>query len=213
MQIDVWSDFACPWCALGLARLSVACAAFEHGDEVTVVHRSYELAPHAPAHRDLRAADAVAARYGLDTASVRAGQARLTALGAEVGLVFDFERVQLGNTFDAHRLAQAARGVGCEGAIVRGLFQAHFADGRLLSDAGALREVASAAGMPDDVVADVLDGDAYGTAVREDEAEAATRDVFGVPYFLINGAWPVPGAQDVETMLILLRRAWSRLGH
>jgi predicted DsbA family dithiol-disulfide isomerase len=37
--------------------------------------------------------------------------------------------------------------------------------------------------------------------------------VTGVPYFLINGAWPIPGAQDVDTMLILLRRAWSRLGH
>ena len=35
----------------------------------------------------------------------------------------------------------------------------------------------------------------------------------GVPYFLLNGAWPVPGAQDVETMGILLRRAWSRFGH
>jgi predicted DsbA family dithiol-disulfide isomerase len=37
--------------------------------------------------------------------------------------------------------------------------------------------------------------------------------VTGVPFFLINGAWPVPGAQDVETMLILLRRAWARSGH
>ncbi len=35
----------------------------------------------------------------------------------------------------------------------------------------------------------------------------------GVPYFLIGGAWPVPGAQDVETLVILLRRAWDRLGH
>jgi predicted DsbA family dithiol-disulfide isomerase len=31
-----------------------------------------------------------------------------------------------------------------------------------------------------------------------------------VPFFLIDGAWPVPGAQDVETMLILLRRAWAK---
>ena len=35
----------------------------------------------------------------------------------------------------------------------------------------------------------------------------------GVPYFLIDDAWPIPGAQDVETLGIVLRRAWSRLGH
>jgi predicted DsbA family dithiol-disulfide isomerase len=36
--------------------------------------------------------------------------------------------------------------------------------------------------------------------------------VTGVPYFLIAGAWPIPGAQDIETLGIVLRRAWSRLG-
>ncbi len=35
-------------------------------------------------------------------------------------------------------------------------------------------------------------------------------DVTGVPYFLINGKWAVPGAQDVETMVTVLRRAWER---
>jgi predicted DsbA family dithiol-disulfide isomerase len=49
--------------------------------------------------------------------------------------------------------------------------------------------------------------------VRADEAAAAELDVTGVPYFLIDGAWPVPGAQDVETLGTLLRRAWSRVDH
>jgi len=48
--------------------------------------------------------------------------------------------------------------------------------------------------------------------VRADETEAYDLGVTGVPYFLIAGAWPIPGAQDVETLGIVLRRAWSRLG-
>ena len=47
MEIQVWSDFACPWCALGFYRLDAALARFDHGDAVEVVHRSYELDPHA----------------------------------------------------------------------------------------------------------------------------------------------------------------------
>ena len=75
-----------------------------------------------------------------------------------------------------------------------------------------LRDVARASGLPDEVTEAVLAGGAYGAEVRADEARAAELDVIGVPYFLVGGAWPVPGAQDVETMLLVLRRAWSRFG-
>jgi predicted DsbA family dithiol-disulfide isomerase len=213
MQIEVWSDFACPWCALGLARLQVARDRFEHGDEVRVVHRSFELDPRAPARREVAMTEAVASKYGIGVDAVRAGHARLAALGAEVGVVFDFESVRLGSTFDAHRLAQAVRGTPDEEALLGGLFAAHFAEGRLLSEHDVLRDVAAAAGVPDRTVDGVLGGDGFGAAVRDDEEEAVAREVSGVPYFLINRVWPIPGAQDVETMGILLRRAWSRLGH
>jgi predicted DsbA family dithiol-disulfide isomerase len=59
----------------------------------------------------------------------------------------------------------------------------------------------------------VLDGTVGSAEVRADEVAAQERDVTGVPYFLIDDAWPIPGAQDVETLGIVLRRAWSRLGH
>src|SRR5271166_572204 len=110
MQIEIWSDFACPWCALGLSRLDAALQAFEHGDEVSVLHRSFELDPRAPARRERSMEEAVASKYGLSAAQVRAGHAQLAALGREVGLAFHFDRVQLGSTFDAHRLTHAARG-------------------------------------------------------------------------------------------------------
>ena len=213
MEIEVWSDFACPWCALGLYRLDTARRVFEHGDEIGVVHRSFELDPRSPARREQSMEEAVARKYHLSQEQVRAGQAQLTALGLEVGLVLDFERVQRGSTFDAHRLAQAARGEQCEASVVRSLFSAYFTDGRLLSDHAVLRDVGRTAGLPEHIAEEVLGGDAYAREVRADEDTAVELGVTGVPYFLINGAWPIPGAQDVDTMLILLRRAWSRLGH
>ena len=212
MRIDVWSDFACPWCVLGLLRLDAALADFEHGDAFEVVHRAFELDPRAPRRRERTMAEAVATKYGLSSERVRSGHQRMTELGREVGFTFDFERVQLGNTFDAHRLARAARGRPGERALVRGLFDAYFTDGRLLSDHDVLRDVATGAGLDEGVVGAVLDEELYGDEVRADEAEAYDLGVTGVPYFLIAGAWPIPGAQDVETLGIVLRRAWSRLG-
>jgi protein disulfide-isomerase len=213
MEVQVWSDFACPWCALGLARLDVARREFEHGDDVHVVHRSYELHPRARATSALTMVDAVATKYGTTVERVRAHNERLTALGREVGLELDFERVRLGSTFDAHRLAQAARGTDGEGALLRGLFRAYFTEGRLLSDHRVLRDVAAAAGLDDGLTARVLAGDLYAREVRIDESDALEMDVTGVPFFLINSSWPIPGAQDVDTLLIVLRRAWSRLEH
>ena len=213
MQIDVWSDYACPWCALGLARLQAALADFEHADAVTVVHRAFELHRHAPARIEGTQEERLRRKYGMSPEQVRAGHAQLTALGAEVGFVFDFEHVRSGSTFDAHRLTEAARGTAHEDALVRRLFAAHFTEGRQLSDHDVLRDVARAADVPADVTETVLGGSVYAAEVRADEAAAEELEVTGVPFFLIGGAWPVPGAQDVETLGLLLRRAWSRVGH
>ncbi len=210
MKIEIWSDFACPWCALGLYRLDAARAQFEHGDAISVVHRAFELDPRAPAQRTLGMAEAVGKKYGYSAEQVEAGHHRLTALGSEVGMEFHFDRVQLGNTFAAHRLAQSSMGSGHEDALVKGLFAAHFTDGRLLSDPEVLLDVAERAGLEADHARAVIDSDAFATEVRADEAAAHELDVTGVPFFLINGRWPIPGAQDVETMLRILQRAWDR---
>ena len=139
MQIDVWSDYACPWCALGLARLQVALGDFEHADAVTVVHRAFELHRHAPARIEGTQEERLARKYGMSPEQVRAGHAHLTALGAEVGFTFDFGHVLSGSTFDAHRLTQAAQWTAHEDALVRRLFAAHFSEGRQLSDHDVLR--------------------------------------------------------------------------
>jgi predicted DsbA family dithiol-disulfide isomerase len=210
MEIEVWSDFACPWCALGFYRLDAALTRFEHSDDAVVVHRSFELDPNAPARRELSAEQATARKYGMSAERIRAGHAQLTELGRQVGMEFDFSRLQLGNTFDAHRLAQSARGTEHEDALVKGLFSAYFTEGRLLSDYDVLRDVATTAGLDGGVTEKILGGSLFTDEVRADEAAAYERDVTGVPYFLINGGWPIPGAQDVETLVIVLDRAWAR---
>ncbi|MGA2304621.1 MAG: DsbA family protein [Acidimicrobiales bacterium] len=63
MQIDLWSDFACPWCALGLYRLEAALRQFAHADDVTVVHRAFELDPRAPARRTQTMTEVLATKY------------------------------------------------------------------------------------------------------------------------------------------------------
>ncbi len=209
MEIQVWSDFACPWCALGFTRLDVALEQFAHADDVVVVHRAFELDPSAPPRRDITMEEALRRKYGMGPEQIAAGHARLTEMGAEVGFVFDFERIQLGSTFDAHRVAQAARGSDQEHALVAGLFAAYFTEGRLLSDHEVFRDVARSAGVDEVLLDKVLGGELFAREVRLDEAAAQELEVTGVPFFLVDGRWPIPGAQDVETLVTVLNRAWA----
>ena len=43
MNVEIWSDIACPWCAVGKRRFEAALAAFAQRDDVTVTWRSFEL--------------------------------------------------------------------------------------------------------------------------------------------------------------------------
>ena len=58
MDVEIWSDIACPWCYIGKRRFEAALAEFEHRDDVRVTWRSFELDPSAPREREGDRADA-----------------------------------------------------------------------------------------------------------------------------------------------------------
>ena len=55
----------------------------------------------------------------------------------------------------------------------------------------------------------MLDGDAFAAEVRHDESRAAALGATGVPFFVIDEAFGVSGAQPAEVLLGALERAWS----
>ena len=114
------------------------------------MHRSFELDRHTPASSDrARRRRPLPASTACRPNGCTPVTRELTALGTQVGFIFDFDRVRLGNTFDAHRLTQAARGTEWEAALVQRLFNAPLTEGRQLSDHDVLRDVARAAGLPE----------------------------------------------------------------
>ena len=88
MQIEIWSDIACPWCYIGKRRFEAALAGFEHRDEVEVTWRSFELDPGAPAEREGDLAEHLAAKYGASVEQMRASQAQIDRPAAAEGIDF-----------------------------------------------------------------------------------------------------------------------------
>jgi len=208
----VWSDVVCPWCAIGQRRLEAALAGFEHGDEVEVVWRAFELDPSAPLEREGDVADHIAGKYGRSREEAQAGLDRMTALAAEDGLDFHFERARGGATFDAHRLVHLALvrgGPEVQGAVKHALFSAYLTEGLLVSDHDVLRRIGVEAGLDADQVAECLASGAFAEDVWADESVAHQLGVSGVPFFVIDRRYGVSGAQPAEVLRGALERAWA----
>ena len=209
MKVEIWSDVVCPWCYIGKRRLEAALERFEHRAEVEVIWRSFELDPTAPAELAQPTTDRLAERYGVSREQALAMQRRVADNAAAEGIDMRVEDARSCNTFDAHRVLHLARERGVQSAVKERLLAAHFNEGELLSDHGTLVRLAAEAGLAKEDVADVLAGDDHAEAVRQDHATARSLGATGVPFFVLDRAFGVSGAQPSEVLLDALQRAWS----
>lgn len=211
LRIDVWSDVACPWCYVGKRRLESAIARFEHGGAVEVVWRAFELDPTAPRVRGRGVSDAerLAKKYGMPVAQAELMMRKMTDVAAAERLEFHLERIQSGNTFDAHRVIHIGAEHGKQDAIKERLFRAYLTEGEAIGEPEVLVRLAGEAGLGEDEVRAMLAGDACKKEVRADEAEAQALGVNGVPFFVIARRYGVSGAQSPDVLLGALTRAWA----
>ncbi len=209
MKVEIWSDVVCPWCFIGKRNFEAALVQFAHGDKVEVTWRSYELDPHGPAVREGTYAERIARKYGMEVGQARAAMARMVNAGAEAGVDFKFETMQPGNTFNAHRVLHLAARHGLQNALKEALLIATFTEARAIGTSEVLEDVAVSVGLDRDEVRVVLAGELFGDEVRTDERVAQSIGITGVPFFLIDDAYGIPGAQDPQVYLNILERAWG----
>src|SRR5580700_1866861 len=208
MEIEIWSDVVCPWCYIGKRRFERALAAFDHRGEVNVTWRSFQLDPSAPATSEGDPVERLAAKYGMSRAQAEAAQARVTQNAAGEGLDFHLDKAQTGNTFDAHRLIHYANAAGKQGAMKERLMAAYFVEGSAIGDRDVLLRLAVEVGLEEAGARAVLEGDAYAADVRHDELEARQLGINGVPFFVLDRAYGVSGAQPADTLRGAMQEAW-----
>ena len=210
MKVEIWSDVVCPWCYVGKRNLEAALAEFPHADEVTVEWRSFELDASTPRQMDLSMDEVLQRKYGMSPDEATAANRQMTELAAKVGLEYHLDKVQIGNTFDAHRLIHLADTQGLGGAMKERLLAAYFTEGRSVSDPAELADLGVEVGLDRTRVDAVMAGDEFGAEVRADEAQAVELGCTGVPFFVVDGKFGIPGAQPPDVLLRLLNRVWDK---
>jgi predicted DsbA family dithiol-disulfide isomerase len=210
MRIDIWSDVVCPWCFLGKRRFDAALAQLGDSDGIEIRWRAFQLDPTASSEPgDLRRS--IEAKYG--DGSFDRMVHRLVTLGEEAGIGYRFDLAKRVNTVDAHRLVAWAWDTGgavSQVALVDRLFRAYFEEGANVAEHATLAALAADVGLDPADASATLSSDRYADEVRADLADARERGLTGVPAFVINDQFAIPGAQDVDTFVNLLGRVRDR---
>ena len=214
VDVQIWSDVMCPWCAVGYAQYEKALK--QLGDDVAVETRfmPFELNPDLPPEgKDQQKHLAeVYQRSPEETAEMRK---RLMDAADRAGFPMQWTgdgeepAAMMWNTFAAHELlrwALATEGPEAQARLKTALLRAHFQQRRNVSDREVLLEIAESEGFDRAAAAAALDDEALAIATRMEEKRGLEMGINSVPSFIVNGRYLIPGAQGPEVYAAALRK-------
>jgi len=209
MKVEIWSDIMCPFCYIGKRKLEAALKQFSEANNIEIEWHSFQLDP------------SIQYQPGKDLYTYLAdmkGQTRewsimihdqLTASALELGLVYNFDKAVIANSFDAHRLIQLAKKHHLGDQAEERLFKAYFTEGKNVSDMKTLIELGIEIGLNKGDVQQTLTSDTYSKEVHDDIEESRKLGIRGVPFFVMNRTHAVSGAQPVDIFLQTLKESFS----
>lgn len=202
MKITYWSDYACPYCYIGEARLKKAIADIPELKDVEIEMKAFQLDPSAGEHAVGDTQTRFAHKYGISMQEAGETIEHISQMGIAEGLDFKYATTLFTNTMDAHRLTKLAHSKNdpeLAEKIIEALFKAYFTDNKELADKELLQKIGEDAGLDAEEVKEVLSSDKYKDEVLLDEREAARYGIYAVPFFVV-GQYGISGAQSVDGM-------------
>lgn len=202
VHIDVFSDYTCPWCYVGWARLESALRRVPEGTDVDVRWRPYEIHAEVPPEgmpvEDLPYSSEQWAQ--MQQALRRSAEDE----GLEVG-----KRPKVSNTHRALMAGEYARVEEPERfpRFHEELFKGYFAEGRDLGDPAVVKDIARVCGLDVHRMTTALDGGEYEAAITETTETARRLGITGTPTFVFDMRFAAVGAQPAEALCQAIDKA------
>ena len=208
MLIEYWSDFICPYCYIAKQRMKNVMKELNIIDKFEFKLLSYELEPNAPKKRELNIVENYSKKYSMSIEQAKQEVDHINQLGKSEGIDFKYDTCRGGNTFKAHRLVKYIEKKGNNGGaekIINLLFDAYFTKNFLISDENFLINLGMEIGCKKEELEKFLDSDELSLEVRQDEENAKSKGVHGVPYFMVNKEVIIGAASKTKMKKVLLR--------
>ena len=202
-EIDVFSDFVCPWCLIGTHRLERVLDDLGIVETTRIRYRPFMLDPNTPpdgkdVHEDLRR------KYGRDPAPLFA---RVEAEAKSSGIRLDLaKQPRMVPTARAHALMRHTE-IARQHALAKDLFEAYFLEALDISQIDVLVELGTSHGHTADDVRRVLESPDELAASKREALLAPGMGIHGAPFFILDSSIAISGAQPED----VFRRALLKL--
>ncbi len=198
MNIEIWSDIACPFCYIGKRHFEKAVEQLGIENEIELTWRSFQLDPTAPQSTDKTQAELLSEKYGKSMEWVAEMNNNVKNMAENAGLNYNMEAIVPTNSFKAHKLLHLAKEEGKQNEMKEALLAAYFIDGKDTGNTDTLLELAETMGLDTQRAQEVLNSEEFDADIRADILQAQNFGISGVPFFVINRKYGISGAQPVE---------------
>jgi len=209
LKVQIWSDVMCPFCYIGKRKIEEALTQFNNKESVNIEWKSFQLDANFFASGDENLAEHLAEKYGRDTDWAHTMLENMTQNAKNSGLDFHFEKAILANSLNAHRLMHLAKKHNLSNEVKELLFKAYLTEGKNVNDWNTLQEIGQKVGLNNDEIKQLIDSDIYTKEVIQDQQEAQSLGVTGVPFFVFDNKYAISGAQATDVFLKTLEKAWE----
>lgn len=209
LKIQIWSDVMCPFCYIGKRKIEEALTQFENKDSVAIEWKSFQLDPSFLATPNESIVNHLAEKYRKDSDWAQTMIENMTENAKRSGLDFHFEKAILANSLNAHRLLHLAKKYKLSNEVKELLFKAYLTEGKNVNDWDTLKNIGLEVGLNIAEMEQLIDSNTYTKEVLQDQQEAQSIGISGVPFFVFDNKYAVSGAQSSDVFLKTLEKSWK----
>lgn len=202
LPVRVYSDYTCPWCYIGSARLERLERELGGAVELQVEWMPLEIHPEVP-------------QGGMPVEDLPYPRSHWERMLESLRIEAEAEGLQIARlerVANTHRALLASAYVQDReperfGDFHAALFRAYFGEGRDIGSPAVLREIASEAEVDARRMDDALEQGGYEAALRRTSEVAGRLGITGTPTFVFGERHGAVGAQPVEELRRVVERA------
>lgn len=190
-NIKVFSDFACPFCYIGL---SIIDKLREDNKDLNIEWMPFELSPDAPPEgSDL--SDSIPADQ------LEMAYKRINRLGSEYGLVYNNKTTKF-NTHRLHKASLYADSVDKYYEFSKEAFKSIFEYGKNVGDPSVVNEIASFVGLDVNHMNTQIDAGVFDEYMEKAKELVPVYDVDSVPSFVIDDNKKVTTLKEYKKIIV-----------
>lgn len=202
MKIEIFSDFMCPYCYIGLKSLERAIEKTGVKPEIEFI--SFELNPDIKSeHKKLM--DTIKEKHNLNDYEVKGTMNRIVKYAKEEGLDYNMEDAISANTHLAHLVMKYVATLKKEYEFEELLMKAAFIEGKDVGDIEVINKIAEKLGVDVDEMLEFIDMDSTKALVLDDKHKAEALGVKVIPTYRIDEDRMIEGTLETDEWVRILK--------